>query len=160
MTEHEKRGEPATPKLCPQPAPVDPQKRKMRTKEAAHYVGLSPSTLEKMRVYGGGCRYTKLGRVVVYDVADLDSWVAQNSRTTTSDAGTGDAPFAVPEFPLLVVERFTQKETGRPLFFCTLVHEDGGRCIVHDTHSFMDALAAARGWREDGVPTLWVDVEH
>ncbi|MCW0206021.1 MAG: helix-turn-helix domain-containing protein [Achromobacter sp.] len=60
--------------------------QKMRTKQAAYRVGLSASTLEKLRVYGGGPRYAKLGRAVVYDVADLDAWVAQNSRISTSDA--------------------------------------------------------------------------
>ncbi|MGF7173360.1 hypothetical protein FHS63_001107 [Azospirillum doebereinerae] len=68
--------------------------------------------------------------------------------------------FAIPEFPVLVMERFSQKRTGRPLFLATYIDEDGGRCIVHDTHSFTDALAAARDWRGDGVPTLWLGVEH
>lgn len=86
MTATGKRELPATPKPCPASAP-EGQKRKLRTKEAAHYVGLSPSTMEKRRVYGNGPRYTKLGRVVVYDVMDLDAWVSANSRTSTSDLG-------------------------------------------------------------------------
>lgn len=64
--------------------------------------------------------------------------------------------FAIPEFPVLVMERFTVKESGQPLYLATYIDEDGGRCIVHDTHSFADALVAARVWREDGVPTLWI----
>ncbi|CAO3351908.1 hypothetical protein [Azospirillum melinis] len=68
--------------------------------------------------------------------------------------------FALPAFPVLVMERFTQKGTGRPLFLATYIDEEGDRCIVHDTHSFNDALAAARDWREDGIPTLWLGVEH
>lgn len=67
--------------------PNEHEKLKLRTKDAALRVGLSASTLEKLRVYGGGPRYAKLGRVVVYDAADLDAWVAQNIRTSTSDAG-------------------------------------------------------------------------
>lgn len=86
MTVIRKREIPATPKLCP-PLASESQKRKLRTKEAAHYVGLSASTMEKRRVYGNGPRYTKLGRTVVYDVADLDAWVSANTRTSTSDLG-------------------------------------------------------------------------
>jgi predicted DNA-binding transcriptional regulator AlpA len=86
MTVIRKRELPATPKPCLPPTP-DVQKRKLRTKEAAFYVGLSASTMEKRRVYGNGPRYTKLGRVVVYDTADLDAWVSANTRTSTSDLG-------------------------------------------------------------------------
>ena len=68
--------------------------------------------------------------------------------------------FALPTFPVLTVEQVTEKATGRPLWLSTLIEEDGNETIVHDTHSFTAALAAARYWREDGVPTLWLGVEH
>jgi hypothetical protein len=29
--------------------------------------------------------YSKLGRIVVYDVADLDGWLEVNKRASTSD---------------------------------------------------------------------------
>jgi excisionase family DNA binding protein len=55
-------------------------------REAARRLGLSASTLNKMRVHGGGPRYSKLGSAVRYSTADLDAWVAANSRTSTSAA--------------------------------------------------------------------------
>ena len=57
----------------------------LRTREAAAYIGMAKSTLEKLRVYGGGCPYIRVGRVVVYDPADLDDWLASHRRTSTSD---------------------------------------------------------------------------
>jgi len=43
-------------------------------KEAAQYLRLSHRTLEKHRSQGSGPRYRKLGKVVLYTVADLDAW--------------------------------------------------------------------------------------
>jgi predicted DNA-binding transcriptional regulator AlpA len=57
----------------------------LRTPAAAQYLGIAPSTLEKLRVFGGGPRYAKLGRSVVYDPADLDAWLAVRRRSSTSD---------------------------------------------------------------------------
>lgn len=54
---------------------------------AAAYTGLSVSTLNKLRVFGGGPVFLKLGRRVAYDVADLDAWLASKRRTSTSDDG-------------------------------------------------------------------------
>jgi excisionase family DNA binding protein len=62
-------------------------RRMLRTREAAAYTGLAKSTLEKLRVYGGGCRYIRVGRVVVYDPDDLDAWLASHRRASTSDHG-------------------------------------------------------------------------
>ena len=59
---------------------------KMRAPKAAAYVGLSLSTLARMRVRGDGPRYAKAGpRVVVYDVRELDRWLASRTRSSTSD---------------------------------------------------------------------------
>lgn len=46
----------------------------MRTGRAADYLCLSKSSLDKMRCYGGGPRFFKLGRAVIYNSADLDAW--------------------------------------------------------------------------------------
>lgn len=62
-------------------------RRMLRTREAATYTGLAKSTLEKLRVSGGGCPYIRVGRVVVYDPADLDEWLASHRRRSTSDNG-------------------------------------------------------------------------
>ena len=55
-------------------------------KTAAKRLGLSKSTLDKLRVYGGGPRFSKLGRSVRYSATDLDTWVAENRRASTSAA--------------------------------------------------------------------------
>jgi excisionase family DNA binding protein len=60
-------------------------RRKLRTREAATYTGLAKSTLEKLRVSGGGARYIRIGRVVLYDPDDLDAWMAAHRRKSTSD---------------------------------------------------------------------------
>jgi len=59
--------------------------RKLRTADAAGYCGMAKSTLEKLRVTGGGPPYLKIGRTVVYNVADLDEWLATKRRSSTSD---------------------------------------------------------------------------
>jgi hypothetical protein len=57
----------------------------LNTHRAAEYVGLSASTLEKLRLSGGGPYFIKLGKRVAYHVDDLDSWLAANRRGSTSD---------------------------------------------------------------------------
>ncbi|AHG91862.1 hypothetical protein J421_4325 [Gemmatirosa kalamazoonensis] len=55
-------------------------------KEAAELVKLAPATLAKLRVVGGGPPYIKIGARVVYEVADLEAWVAaRGKRRSTSD---------------------------------------------------------------------------
>jgi predicted DNA-binding transcriptional regulator AlpA len=54
--------------------------------EAAKILGLSPSTLAKMRVTGNGPVYCKLGRRVVYRPADLEQWLQSRTTRDTSDA--------------------------------------------------------------------------
>jgi predicted DNA-binding transcriptional regulator AlpA len=53
---------------------------------AARYVGLSESTLAKLRLNGNGPTYCKLGRRVVYRPADLDQWLQSRTTRDTSDA--------------------------------------------------------------------------
>jgi predicted DNA-binding transcriptional regulator AlpA len=62
-------------------------RRVFRTPEAAEYIGVSGSTLEKWRLVGLGPRYCKLGRTVAYDVADLDQWIERSKRSSTSEQG-------------------------------------------------------------------------
>jgi len=58
---------------------------KMRVPQAAKYLGMAVSTLNKYRCYGGGPRFTKAGaRVVLYDRDDLEAWLAKNSYLNTS----------------------------------------------------------------------------
>jgi predicted DNA-binding transcriptional regulator AlpA len=65
---------------------LDTTRRMLRTPGAANYTGTSASTLEKLRLTGGGPKYLKLGKTVVYDPADLDAWLASHRRTSTSIA--------------------------------------------------------------------------
>lgn len=53
--------------------------------EAANYVRLSERTLERLRLTGGGPRYAKLGRRVVYRQSDLDGWIASHIVSSTSE---------------------------------------------------------------------------
>ncbi len=59
----------------------------MTTPEAAEYVGLSPATLETRRTRGGGPPFVKLGVRVVYRLEDLDGWLEEQRRKSTSDPG-------------------------------------------------------------------------
>lgn len=59
----------------------------LKVEAAAAHTGLSTSTLNKLRVFGGGPVFMKLGRRVAYDVADLDAWMAARRRRSTSDYG-------------------------------------------------------------------------
>lgn len=53
--------------------------------QAAAYLNLSPRTLEKQRVIGGGPRFRKFGRRVLYALVDLDAWADQRRCASTSD---------------------------------------------------------------------------
>lgn len=61
---------------------------KMRPPGAAFYLKLSTSTLAKMRLRGDGPAYSKAGpRAVIYDLSDLEAWLASRRRSSTSDPG-------------------------------------------------------------------------
>ena len=59
--------------------------RKLSVQEAARFLGLSVSTLNKMRLNGSGPPYLKFGRRVLYDLRDLEAWVAERKRSHTSE---------------------------------------------------------------------------
>ena len=60
--------------------------RYLTNTEAAAFLKLSPRTLEKHRVIGGGPRFRKLGRRVVYALQDLEGWANLRTCESTSDA--------------------------------------------------------------------------
>ena len=62
-----------------------PAARYLSNDEAADFLKLSPRTLEKQRVVGGGPKFRKFGRRVVYAIEDLESWANARSCDTTSD---------------------------------------------------------------------------
>ena len=47
---------------------------------------MSASTLNRMRTEGGEPRYTKRGRRVIYDIADLDEWMEEGKRRSTAES--------------------------------------------------------------------------
>jgi predicted DNA-binding transcriptional regulator AlpA len=61
-------------------------RRKLPTPEAANYLGLGKSTLDKLRLTGGGPVFIQLGKRVVYDPADLDAWISTHKRTSISES--------------------------------------------------------------------------
>ncbi len=78
------RPAPLRPAAAVVATPAQPQ-RYLTNDEAADYLRLSPRTLEKQRVLGGGPKFRKFGRRVMYAVADLDAWAEERSFETTSD---------------------------------------------------------------------------
>lgn len=53
----------------------------MTVQQAAMYLGLAVSTLNKWRCHGEGLVFIKMGRAVRYRVRDLDGFIA-NARAT------------------------------------------------------------------------------
>jgi len=53
--------------------------------QAAEYLKLSPRTLEKLRVVGGGPQFRKFGRRVFYALPELDAWAGLRICDSTSD---------------------------------------------------------------------------
>jgi predicted DNA-binding transcriptional regulator AlpA len=55
----------------------------LRTKDAAKYLSIGQSTLERKRIEGNGPKFRKLGqRMVTYTIDDLDAWASQNIRNS------------------------------------------------------------------------------
>ena len=75
----------AVPAATLQPAQTTQPARYLTNNEAAEFLRLSPRTLEKQRVIGGGPRFRKFGRRVMYAVADLETWADARSFEMTSD---------------------------------------------------------------------------
>ncbi len=59
----------------------------LTTDEAGAFLRLSPRTLEKQRVLGGGPRFRKFGARVVYAIDDLRAWADGRAYEMTSDPG-------------------------------------------------------------------------
>jgi len=76
---------PAARETAPQPAHAAQPARYLTNDEAAAFLRLSPRTLEKQRVIGGGPRFRKFGRRVMYAAADLEAWADARSFEATYD---------------------------------------------------------------------------
>jgi hypothetical protein len=57
----------------------------MDTVQAAGFLKISPRTLEKQRVIGGGPRFRKFGSRVLYALTDLQAWADERSFANTSE---------------------------------------------------------------------------
>ena len=57
----------------------------LRTQDAADYLGLSKSALEKSRSTGDGPQFIKMKKTVNYKKEDLDAWVDAHKRNSTSE---------------------------------------------------------------------------
>ncbi len=55
--------------------------------KAARILGVSASFLNKLRVYGGGPRFVRLGHAVRYNANSLREWAKSQTRCSTSDSG-------------------------------------------------------------------------
>jgi excisionase family DNA binding protein len=64
---------------------ANPARRLLSVREAAAYLGVSKSWLDKQRVVGGFVPFAKIGRRVCYDVTDLDAALVQAKRRSTSE---------------------------------------------------------------------------
>jgi len=53
---------------------------------AASIAGVAPKTLENWRHIGGGPRFMKLGRKVMYDPRDIEAWKEDRKVSSTSEA--------------------------------------------------------------------------
>ena len=58
----------------------------LNVREAAHYVRLSPNTLNSKRSSGSGPRFVKLGGRAFYRRSDLDAWIEQRAFDCTAAA--------------------------------------------------------------------------
>jgi predicted DNA-binding transcriptional regulator AlpA len=66
--------------------------RLLSVPEAARSLGLSASTLNKLRLSGDGPLYMKLGRRVLYDLRDLEAWARERKRSHTSESPLKTSP--------------------------------------------------------------------
>ncbi len=53
--------------------------------KAAQYLGISTSKLAKLRVYGGGPLWTRIGRAVRYPLSALDEFMQAGLVRSTSE---------------------------------------------------------------------------
>lgn len=65
----------------------------LNEREAARLLGYTPRALQKWRMTGGGPRFVRVSaRSVRYRRQDLDAWIRERLRQSTSDLGIGFNP--------------------------------------------------------------------
>lgn len=59
----------------------------LRTPDAAEYLGIGQSTLERKRIDGTGPVFRRLGgKIITYCIDDLDAWASEQVHRSTSEA--------------------------------------------------------------------------
>ncbi|ODT25794.1 helix-turn-helix domain-containing protein [Microbacterium sp. SCN 69-37] len=64
----------------------DPEHTFLTPQELAEQLGLCVSRLSAWRQHGGGPAFVKLGRSVIYKVADIERWLEASTRSSTAEA--------------------------------------------------------------------------
>ncbi len=60
----------------------------MSVPEAAAYLRLSKSSLDRWRLTGEGPKFVKAGSRIIYRRAELDGWLENRTCRSTSEAGS------------------------------------------------------------------------
>ena len=55
------------------------------SKQLAELLNLSEITIARLRLTGRGPRFCKIGRAVRYRRSDVEQWLKQNQRSSTSE---------------------------------------------------------------------------
>lgn len=66
-------------------SPSHGQQGLLDTLEAAAHCRSSASKFNKLRMTGGGPVYIRIGRKILYDVADLNAWMRSRKFTSTAE---------------------------------------------------------------------------
>lgn len=69
----------------------NPSERYLNTEEAAEFVRVSKRTLTDYRLLGGGPRFHKIGRRVVYSQSELVKWMGSHLVGSTSGTSARQA---------------------------------------------------------------------
>lgn len=81
-----RRQKPTTSSARVPAAPSNAASGLLNVRQAAVRLGLSKSTLDKMRPTGKGPKFVKTtDRAIRYDPADLDQWIAARRKQTNND---------------------------------------------------------------------------
>jgi len=59
----------------------------LNEKQVSALTGRAVPTLQKDRLKGTGLRFVRLGRLIRYRPEDVEAWIEQNLRESTSDPG-------------------------------------------------------------------------
>jgi hypothetical protein len=73
------------------------EKKLLRPKKVEETYDISVGHQAKMRCFGGGPEYIKLGSKIYYEEAAIERWLSTKRRTSTSDPGPAEHASDLPE---------------------------------------------------------------